>query len=245
MGTGILVVGSISIDMVAHSPRIPGPGQNVCDVEFQTVPGGKGANQAAAACRLGAETMIMGCVGTNVFGDVLLERLSSLGVDTSLVRRTGDAQTVLDAGPPRSVGDDLLSLFDIVSPNRDELSALTGREVTDPASAALASAGLLDAGVGLVVVKMGEAGAILVSAGGSMHFEAYRVKAVDATAAGDAFTAGLAVAVVEGKPIEDAVRFANAAGALAVTVFGAQPSMPPRGQVEGLIDSQKVRCTRL
>jgi ribokinase len=309
-----MVVGSISLDMVARSPRIPGPGQNVCDAEFQMVPGGKGANQAVAARRLGSDTMILGCVGTDLFGDFLLDRLSSEEVDNSLVVRTAQKHTgvalivveedtgtntivvapganmelstsdldslepfygrvhsclfqfettsevvaegarrareagvttILDAGPPRSVGADLLRNFDIVSPNQDELGALTGRDASDIARAGDAARALLREGVRAVVVKMGKAGAFLATGDGSLHFQAHAVRALDATAAGDAFTAGLAVALGEGRALPDAVRFANAAGALAVTVFGAQPSMPGRDAVDRLLDSQRVTCSKL
>lgn len=313
MNGGTLVVGSINLDMVVRSPRIPGPGENICGTEFRMVPGGKGANQAVAAGRLGTRTFLLGSVGADFFGDFLVENLEACGVDPSLVRRaevtTGVAlivverntgvntivvdpganmalavddleaiepfydkvdtalfqleipvevvregarrakrhgvRTVLDAGPPRGVDASVLSDFDVVSPNRDELADLTGTTVSDISTAVEAARELVRGGVGTVVAKMAEAGALLVTAEGAWHFPPYRVTAVDATAAGDAFTAGLAVAMGEGMAREDVIRFANAAGAVAVTVLGAQPSMPRRAQVERLMASQEVEGKRL
>ena len=310
----ILVVGSINLDMVVRSPRIPGPGENVCGAEFRMVPGGKGANQAVAARRLGSPTTLLGCLGTDFFAGFLLERLEAAGIDTSLVRRTGERPTgvalivveestgvntivvdrganmalsvedldalegcyqgasaalfqleiptevvregarrareqgvtaILDAGPPRGVDLPFLKGFDVVSPNRDELSDIAGEAVADVEGAERASRRLIGEGIPTVVVKMGGEGSVLVTGDGSWHVPAFEVETVDTTAAGDAFTAALATALGDGMELLDAVRFANAAGAVAVTVLGAQPSMPERGQVEALIDSQVVECTSL
>jgi ribokinase len=148
--------------------------------------------------------------------------------------------TILDAGPPRGVDISYCRDFDVVSPNRSELSALTGEPVSDIGTALRAAEVVVGEGVPTVAVKMGEAGSLLVTRDGAWHFPAYEVKAVDGTAAGDAFTAALATALGEGMELLPAMRFANAAGALAVTVFGAQPSMPTRAQVEQMIGSRKL-----
>jgi ribokinase len=131
--------------------------------------------------------------------------------------------------------------FDVVSPNRSELAALTGQPVSDIETALRSAKVVVDVGVPTVAVKMGEDGSLLVTRAGAWHFPAYEVKAVDATAAGDAFTAALATALGEGMELPRAMRFANAAGALAVTIFGAQPSMPTRAQVEKMMGSQKLK----
>lgn len=150
--------------------------------------------------------------------------------------------TVLDAGPPRGVDPALLSCFDVVSPNLDELGALTGRVVDSTEGAVRAAGILLDAGVRMAVIKMGSAGALLALPGDTWHLPAIPVKAVDATGAGDAFTAALAVSLAGGAAPLEAVSFAVAAGALAVTVAGALPSMPRRAGVESLLKEVDIRC---
>jgi len=144
--------------------------------------------------------------------------------------------TVLDAGPPRGAQLELARLFDVVSPNERELGALAGREVDSIDSAIRAARELVEAGITTLVVKMGESGALLVTSEHEAHFPAFRVPAVDSTGAGDAFTAGLALALCEGKNLEEATTFANASGACAVMVLGAQPSMPSRGEVLNLLE---------
>lgn len=308
MGGGIIVVGSINLDLVVLSPVIPGPGDSVCAGDFQMIPGGKGANQAVAANRLGNRTFILGRVGVDHFGDSLVENLESCGVETSLIKRTDSANTgvalivieretgdntivvapganselsvedldsldpyygqahsilfqfeipvevisegakrarehgvttILDAGPPRGVDITYCRDFDVVSPNRSELAALTGQPVSDIETALRSAKVVVGGGVPTVAVKMGEDGSLLVTREGAWHIYPYEVKAVDATAAGDAFTAALATTLGEGMELPRAMRFANAAGALAVTVFGAQPSMPTRAQVEKMMGSEK------
>lgn len=140
--------------------------------------------------------------------------------------------TVLDAGPPRRCSRELLRLADIVSPNETELEALSGEPVEGRESARKAAEKLLDLGVRTVVVKMGSDGSMLVNAEGVKHFPAYQIKAVDPTAAGDAFSAALTVKLASGAAINDAIRYANAAGALAVTKLGALPSLPMREEVD-------------
>ncbi len=139
--------------------------------------------------------------------------------------------TVLDAGPPRRCSAEILRLADIVSPNETELEALTGEPVQGRESARKAAEKLLDLGATTVVVKMGSAGSMLVTAEGSKHFPAYKIKAVDPTAAGDAFSAALTVKLALGVSIDEAIRYANLAGALAATKRGAIPSLPTRDEI--------------
>ncbi|HUX10630.1 MAG TPA: ribokinase [Terriglobia bacterium] len=140
--------------------------------------------------------------------------------------------TVLDAGPPRRVSTELLKLADIVSPNETELEALSKEAVSGRESVRKAATKLLGLGAETVVVKMGSDGAMLVTAEGATHFPASKIKAVDPTAAGDAFTAALTVRLAMGEKMEAAIRYANLAGALAVTKLGALPSLPTREEVE-------------
>lgn len=148
-----------------------------------------------------------------------------------LARKAGNL-TVLDAGPPRYCSPDVLKLADIVSPNETELACLSGVEVSGRASALEAAQKLVAAGVRTLVLKLGSDGSMRVTSGGSQHFPACKVKAVDPTAAGDAFTAALTVQLAAGAPMDDAIRVANHAGALATTKLGAQPSLPTRKEVE-------------
>jgi ribokinase len=140
--------------------------------------------------------------------------------------------TVLDAGPPRRCSQEILRLADIVSPNETELEALSGMPVEGRESVRQAAEKLLDLGVKTVVAKMGSDGAMLVTREGTEHFPAHKVNAVDPTAAGDAFSAALTVKLASGAPIDEAIRYANAAGALAVTKLGALPSLPTRDDIE-------------
>ena len=140
--------------------------------------------------------------------------------------------TVLDAGPPGRCPPEILGLADVVSPNEPELEALTGERVSDIESAGRAALKLLESGARTVVVKLGSAGAMLVTRDAREHFPAVKVDAVDPTGAGDAFTAALTIRLAEGADMAEAIRYANVAGALAVTRLGALPSLPTRVEVE-------------
>ena len=296
----VVVVGSNNFDMVANVERPPREGENLLATNLKFFPGGKGANQAVAVARLGAQATFIGAVGKDMVGDFLLRHLNESGIDTRWIRRdasrsTGCAfisiypsgnnsivvdpgvnytltpadieraadsiaaadavltvleipietveavlragreagkLTVLDAGPPRQCSPEMLRLADIVSPNETELEALSKEVVDGRESAEKAAKKLLAAGAETVVAKLGSDGSMLVTKEGSKHFPAYKIEAVDPTAAGDAFTAALTVKLAAGAPIEEAIPYANAAGALAVTKLGALPSLPVRKDVE-------------
>ncbi|PYV18672.1 MAG: ribokinase [Acidobacteria bacterium] len=165
---------------------------------------------------------------------VLELKLETVEAALRLARKAAK-HTVLDAGPPRRFSEELLMLADVVSPNETELEFISGESVSDRASAEAAAQKLLDRGAKTVVVKLGRDGAMLVSPRGAKHFPAFRVQAVDPTAAGDAFSAALTVELARGAAMEEAIRFANAAGALACTKLGAQPSMPTRREIDTLV----------
>jgi len=150
-----------------------------------------------------------------------------------LARQAGKL-TVLDAGPPRYCPAEILTLADVVSPNETELANLTGEEVQGRVSAHDAAEKLLSLGVKTVVLKLGSDGSMLVTSKKSKHFPACKVAAIDPTAAGDAFTAALAVELAAGYDFDHSIRFANCAGALAASKLGAQPSLPRRAEVEAL-----------
>jgi ribokinase len=151
-----------------------------------------------------------------------------------LARQAGKL-TVLDAGPPRACPPELLALADIVSPNETELAHLAGVDVSGLASAREAAERLVARGVRTVLAKLGGNGALLVTPQKAEHFPAYAIDAVDPTAAGDAFTAAFTVEYAGGVRIDDAIRFANAAGALTATKLGARASLPTRQEVEAFL----------
>lgn len=307
MAVRIVVVGSANMDMVAFTPRLPAPGETVLGTRFQMACGGKGANQAVACARLGAETWFIGRVGADAFGDMLLQSFCEAGVRTDFVRRDpatasgvalifvdmhGQNEIVVAPGangcvsrddidaaapvlknaqallvqfeiPLPTVGyaigeasrhgalvvvnpapaprdplpDEWFGLVDVWTPNEREIEGLTGIAVTDMDSAERAAKALLDRGAKAVVLTLGAQGALSVTPAFVRHFPAFPVTAVDATAAGDAFAGALTVRLAEGAPLEEAVIFANAAGALACTKVGAQPSLPTRTEVEQFLRS--------
>ncbi len=301
----VLVVGSINIDLIVRCTRVPGEGETIYGEDLVTAGGGKGANQAVAASKLGAETILVGRVGEDEFGQKLRVALAENRVDTRFVAIDTDAPTgaalilleadgrnriVVMGGANLRVGDDevqvarsllpesdavlmqletpipvvvaiaraarelgiasvldagattretmdagLPKLVDVVSPNESEAATLTGIEVKDLSDARRAAAALRDAGARDVVMKLGERGAYWLGAEGELHVPGFAIEPVDTTAAGDAFTACLAVGIAEGLTMPDAVLRANAAGALACLKLGAQPSMPTRVEIEDFL----------
>ncbi|MFI5378142.1 MAG: ribokinase, partial [Tepidisphaerales bacterium] len=140
--------------------------------------------------------------------------------------------TILDPAPVPAAGlPPELYQVDILSPNQSEAQALAGRKGDDRALGRM----LLERGPGMVVLKRGAEGALIFEGGQVRSVRPFKVEAVDTTAAGDAFTAGVAVGLGEGMKIGDAVRFANAAGALCCTRLGAQPALPMRGDVTRMV----------
>lgn len=310
MGVKVVVVGSANVDMVAFVPKFPAPGETVLGTRFEMACGGKGANQAVACARLGAETWFVGRVGTDAFGDMLLQSFKEAGVHTDFIRRntetpsgvalifvdeTGQNEIVVAPGangrvseediesagsvwenakallvqfeiplstvgraigeasrhgatvvvnpapaPKEKLPEEWFGLVDVWTPNEREIEGLTGVSVTDIASAELAAKALLDKGAKAVVLTLGSNGSLVATLEFVKHFPAFPVQAVDATAAGDAFAAALTVRLAEGAPLEEAVVFANAAGALACTKVGAQPSMPTREEVENFLKAHML-----
>lgn len=300
MKPSILVIGSINMDLVIRTHRIPLPGENIFGEDLQIIPGGKGANQAIGAARLGCKVAFSGRVGRDYFGKSLLQGLRDSGVDTvhveqdaktstgialilvdengenSIVIVTGangrfsedsvlrltktigsvdlvllqlelpldlvaktidiarslDRKVILDAGPPCERPRSSFFNVTVLTPNKTEGEALSGKSITDLKNAREVARDLLNKGPEAVVLKLGADGALLVTKNEEKHFPAYKVNVIDTTAAGDAFSAALSVAIVEGKSLSEAVDFANAAGALATTKLGARPSLPTRHELE-------------
>ena len=280
-GPGITVVGSINLDFVAAAPKLPRAGETVTGATLARHPGGKGANQALAARRLGAAVRLIGRVGDDAMADEATALLDADGVDLSELERDAEAPTgvaliavephgenqiVVAAGanhrvgpgqlPQRLEGPLVLQLelpietveaavgraSDFVCVNlapAQPVSDLMLRRadliVVNEGEAAFYGEALHHGG-GRVVVTKGARGAVMYE-GGEAVAEARppHVRAVDATGAGDAFVGAITVALLEGMAPEAALRFACAAGALAATRPGAQPSLPTRAEVEAII----------
>ena len=303
----VVVLGGINMDLVTIAPRFPEAGESVVGSRFLTYPGGKGANQAVAAARMGAATAMVGRLGDDVFGPQLIESLAANGVDVSGVAVTagvssgiavinidasaqnrivqvpganetcgeaeaaavraalGGASTlllqlevsvdlslrvareaaavgrtiILDPAPAQPLPEEFYRYCTIITPNETEAQALVGFQVTDPATADRAARELLDRGVQVAIVKLGAQGAYYATKQEASFVPPIPVNAVDSVAAGDAFNgalaASLAASLAAGRDLGEAVRVATAAGALAVTKFGAQDSMPTREEVEALL----------
>jgi ribokinase len=270
----VAVVGSINLDLVARCERLPRTGETVTGAVFERVPGGKGANQAVAAARLGASVRLTGMVAVDDIADEALAGLEETGVDLERVgwvdepdAHTGVALVlVADDGENQIVvapgANAYLSAAHVDV--RDADAVLCQLEIGDDAvheAAAQARFFCLNAAparpvdlepdllvvnrferevVGdrgkLVAVTLGAEGAVLVEEGEEVAWaEPPPVHAVDGTAAGDAFTACLVVSLLEGRPREEALRRACAAGAIAASRPGAQPSLPTAAEVDALL----------
>lgn len=293
MMSRVCVVGSINMDLVVRSERIPIGGETILGGEFRSIPGGKGANQAVAARRLGAEVDMVGCIGDDAFGKELKEGLKREGIGVKFVREVegssgvalitvsdegensivvspganglvsiemvreakeviaeadivlvqleipleavretirianeSGVRVILNPAPARDIGN--LDVF-IVTPNETEGRLLVGGSVASPLSIEEIIRGLR---ASYVIVTRGKEGVSFGVNGDIREMEAYPVRVVDSTAAGDAFNGGLAVGIAEGMEIEAAIRFGQKAAGIAVGRFGAQPSLPFRDEVE-------------
>jgi ribokinase len=265
----ITVVGSANVDLVARCERLPRPGETVTDAEFERVPGGKGANQAVAAARLGAEVRFIGCIGRD---DLVLRSLQAEGVDVGgvrrdegeggvamiLVDRDGENVIVVAPGANRRLGaadvdvgeaDAVMCQLEIPA---DAVAAAAEQARFFCLNAAPARGGLrfepdllvvnryeydvVGGYGGLVAVTLGAEGAILQRAGREIaRARPPEVRPVDGTAAGDAFCAAIVVGLLEGRDEDDALTRACAAGALAASKAGAQPSLPTAAELEALL----------
>ncbi len=145
---------------------------------------------------------------------------------------------IVDAGPARPYTPDTWRDCTILTPNEQETETLVGYPVSDDATAERAARELLGMGPGAVVLHRGAHGALLVTPDDTIHIPSFSVDVVDTTGAGDAFSGALSVAVAEGLPLVDAIRRANAAGALAVTRLGTLPIMPTRQEVNTFLERQ-------
>jgi len=164
--------------------------------------------------------------------------LESVQAAAEIAGRAG-VRVILNPAPARPLPDALLRRVAILTPNETEAELLTSVRVTTEATAARAADRLLGQGVGTVILTLGPRGAFVAGPEVCRMVPGFKVKAVDTTAAGDVFNGALAVALGEGRPLLEAVRFANAAAAISVTRSGAQPSAPHRPEIERLLRSRR------
>jgi ribokinase len=298
----VLVIGGANTDFLVRGASLPQPGSTAEGEEFQEAQGGKGANQAVAAARLGARVAFVTRVGADVRGAAILDQLRSDGVDVGAattdisaptgvalimvdakgekqiltapganrklasahiealgaliarakvvllqlevpleavetaaqLSRAAGAHVVLDPAPPRELSEELLRNLHVIRPNAAEAETLTGIAVTDQPSARKAADNLLRRGVGAVVIGAPH-GDLLRSSDDELWLPHLPVDVVDATGAGDAFAAGLAVCLARGDDLRSAATFANAAAALATTRLGARAGLPSHGEVIQLL----------
>jgi len=261
----LTVVGSINLDLVAQVERLPRPGETLTGATLDRIPGGKGANQAVAAARLGAEVRMVGCVGRDPNAEEALAGLRQAGVELDvrevdaptgvaliLVSADGDNQIVVVPGANARVGGfavagSLLCQLEIPDAALLEaraqaewlcVNAAPGRPLVVEADLVVANRYEAEV-VGeqpLIAITLGEEGAVLLQDGKEIaRARPPRVEAVDGTAAGDAFTACLVVSLLEGNEPEEALRRACAAGAIAASRLGAQPSLPTRAEVDAIL----------
>jgi ribokinase len=291
------------VDLILRIPRFHDPGETITGNNLVTSYGGKGANQAMAAKRLGGNVTFLTKLGNDPFGrsyrqylirnrlnPACLLRDSKLptGVAVIEVSPRGEnriivspganaalsvrdlktlsglwkesrvfvtqleiplstvqaglaaagkhgAATVLNPSPAIPLPPETLSLVDFLVPNEGEAERLTGMKMNRREDLPKMAERLLRRGVKNVIITLGPRGLFFKNHGREIWMDAFRVKAVDTTAAGDAFIGALACGIAGGKPIPDILAMANAAGALAVTKLGAQPSLPRRRDLRKLL----------
>ena len=303
----LVVLGSINADHILNLETFPAPGETVTGNHYQVAFGGKGANQAVAAGRSGANIAFIACTGDDAIGNNIRQQLASDNIDVApvsviageatgvaliFVNGTGenvigihaganaalspalvDAQreriaqasallmqlespiesvlaaakiarqnntrVVLNPAPARALSDELLALVDIITPNETEAEKLTGVRVENDDDAVKAAQALHDKGIDTVLITLGSRGVWASVKGEGHRVPGFKVEAVDTIAAGDTFNGALITGLLEDMPLPDAIRFAHAAAAIAVTRKGAQPSVPWRDEIEAFLGQQR------
>ena len=302
----LVVLGSINADHILNLETFPTPGETVTGNQYQVAFGGKGANQAVAAGRSGANIAFIACTGDDDTGERVRKQLASdnidiapvsvvagestgvalifvnaegenvigihAGANAALTTERVEAQrgiiagaeallmqlespvesvlaaakiahenhtsVVLNPAPARVLSDELLALVDIITPNETEAEKLTGIRVENDDDAARAALALHEKGICTVIITLGSRGVWASVNGEGRRVPGFKVKAIDTIAAGDTFNGALVTALLEGKAMDDAIRFAHAAAAIAVTRKGAQPSVPWRKEIDKFLSQQ-------
>lgn len=292
----LTVLGSINADHVISVPYFTKPGETLTGSNYHIAYGGKGANQAVAAARLGAKVNFIGCIGDDDIGRTMKKAFEQDGINTQpitaipnemtgiamiQVAESGENSIVISAGanahlnerqvqdfadqitaadyllmqletpleaiiqaaalakahntkvilnpaPARTLPDELLKQLDIITPNETEAEILTGIRVTDEQSAVKSAAVFHAKGIETVLITLGSKGVYVSQNGKGEIVPGFRVQAVDTTAAGDTFNGAFVTALLDNKPLAEAIRFAHAAAAISVTRQGAQPSIPTK-----------------
>ena len=303
----LVVLGSINADHILNLESFPTPGETVTGNQYQVAFGGKGANQAVAAGRSGANIAFIACTGDDDTGERVRKQLESDNIDIAPVSVVAGESTgvalifvnaegenvigihaganaalnierveaqreiiaraeallmqlespvesvlaaakiahenhttvVLNPAPARVLSDELLALVDIITPNETEAEKLTGIRVENDDDAARAAKALHQKGISTVIITLGSRGVWASVECEGRRVPGFKVKAVDTIAAGDTFNGALVTALLEGKPMDDAIRFAHAAAAIAVTRKGAQPSVPWRKEIDEFLIQQR------
>lgn len=300
----ILVIGSTNIDNVAAVAHIPEAGETIISSDFALHFGGKGANQAYAAGKLGGDVAFLSAVGADAQGESALQNLNSVGVDTRNVVKLQGVPTgmawisvsaggencivavpganaelnadriramyeaiesadiiliqleiclegvceairiagalgktiVLDPAPAAKIPDEVLKYVTFATPNESELKLLTGLPVDSEENVKLGAEWLLERGVQNVLVTRGARGSMLINRGETRTYPAYRIQAVDTTAAGDTFNAAFGVMLSgETSSLDEAIAFASAAAAVSAMRNGAQESAPTIEETRALM----------
>ncbi|MCA1178366.1 MULTISPECIES: ribokinase [unclassified Pantoea] len=302
----LAVLGSINADHILNLTHFPRPGETVIGKQYQIAFGGKGANQAVAAGRAGADIAFIACVGADDIGERIRQQLQQDRIDTAPVEtvaeeatgvamifvngegennigiysganaaltpacvdrhqqvivdaeallmqlesplesvlaaakiaRANATQVILNPAPATHLSDELLALIDIITPNETEAEILTGIAVKNDEDAARAAQALHDKGISIVLITLGRRGVWLSEQGKGVRIPGFSVQAIDTIAAGDTFNGAFITARLEGVAMHDAVRFAHAAAAIAVTRPGAQPSVPWRTEIDNFLQQQ-------
>lgn len=302
----LAVLGSINADHILNLAHFPRPGETVIGKQYQIAFGGKGANQAVAAGRAGADIAFIACVGADDIGERIRQQLQQDRIDTAPVEtvagestgvamifvngegennigiysganaaltparvaqhqqviadadallmqlesplesvlaaakiaRAQQTQVILNPAPATALSDELLALIDIITPNETEAEILTGIAVKSDEDAARAAAALHAKGIATVLITLGRRGVWLSEQGNGVRIPGFSVQAIDTIAAGDTFNGAFITARLEGVAMHDAVRFAHAAAAIAVTRPGAQPSVPWRTEIDAFLQQQ-------
>ena len=306
MAGKVVVVGSLSMDLVVQTARRPEKGETIIGTGFGMFAGGKGNNQAMAAARAQAHVSMIGRVGNDSFGETLLATLDREKVDISGMIKdtqaaTGIAHITVDSNgdnyiviaqqsnanlcaadvekyahliedcdvllmqlevpfeplcaaaalarkkgaivvlnpAPAPVGKipaELLKNVDIKIPNQPEAHQLSGMDASTVEGAQKAAAFFETLGIATSIVTLGEDGALVCHKGSSNHIKSFKVNSIDSTAAGDAFCGAFAASLARGEQLLSAVRTGCAAGALATTKLGAEPSLPNHCDIEKLLE---------
>lgn len=303
----VVVLGSINVDTTYHVNRFPQPGETIAAQSKSSAPGGKGANQAVAAARSGAQTAFVGAVGSDNEGQYMLEALKENDIDTSHINidkyhGTGSAAITLDANgqndimvygganqamqpgefsdlsellahtdfliaqfetpqavaldlfkqakeqgvttvlnpaPAHEIMPELLQYTDVIAPNETECALLTGIELTDEDSMLKSADYFRERGVKHLLITLGDRGVFYATPDDHGLVPAFKVKAVDTTAAGDTFIGALCSQLEKDLAnVEDSLRYAQRASSLTVQRMGAMPSIPTGEDVKAALKQE-------